>query len=663
VYVTVVQAEDQPDQGVIILSKSSPNLTVSAGSQASVYGTAVANDITLESGAKADLVNFPGSNSIKFQSDSNLFTVSRSGSIVTFQGSDGTELKMPATDSVQTISFAAREPLTLSLYQGQVMLDDQVITTTPVYLGNPELSVNPTSRNVDSESGTTTFSVSNTGVDTMAWTAEVTSGGDWLTIISGESGSDSGTISCQYDANVETDPRTGVIRITATGASGSPMDVTVTQQAHVSCSYSISPTSGSFSADGESKSISVTPSSSNCNWTTSESLSWVSLSSATGTGSGSVTVSVDPNTGDARSGSVTIAGKTYSINQDGAGFSTLGATVIDLRFFETGDTEPPPDQRTFATSFSQGSTRRVHYHLWLEYPPPATRVDFTLTIRYYKPDGSLLSQFEQHAYVEPTWTTGSSHSFGWGWTSPGNWPVGTYTVGIFDGATEIARGAFSINENGEPDECGAYIAPGVWKEFDCYNLAAIGKITGADPFTPSWELNGGYWQWGRKGPDPDQEDWYNTNTEHFAYGPTGPGESEANSGSINDWDQSYAPNGSWSDSQKTANDPCPSGFRVPTKTEWDGVLNNNTQCTVGSWSYSATNYSSARFFGDDLMLPAAGLRYFTSGALGVRGYDGRYWGSSESSSSLACNLYFDGGSADTYDYGRLFGFSVRCISE
>lgn len=54
--------------------------------------------------------------------------------------------------------------------------------------------------------------------------------------------------------------------------------------------------------------------------------------------------------------------------------------------------------------------------------------------------------------------------------------------------------------------CGAYVAPGVWKEFECYNLAAIGKTTGDDPFTPSWRLIGGYWQWGRKGPDSSQ--WY-----------------------------------------------------------------------------------------------------------------------------------------------------------
>jgi hypothetical protein len=109
------------------------------------------------------------------------------------------------------------------------------------------------------------------------------------------------------------------------------------------------------------------------------------------------------------------------------------------------------------------------------------------------------------------------------------------------------------------------VALDVCKKFDCYNLAAIGKTTNDDPFTPSWRLIGGYWQWGRKGPSSSQ--WYDTNTGHFAHGPTGPGESEANSGEISNWDSSIAPNGSWSDSHTTANDPCPAGFRVPTKTQ------------------------------------------------------------------------------------------------
>jgi hypothetical protein len=214
--------------------------------------------------------------------------------------------------------------------------------------------------------------------------------------------------------------------------------------------------------------------------------------------------------------------------------------------------------------------------------------------------------------------------------------------------------------------CGAYVAPGVWKEFDCYNLAAIGKETYADPFTPSWELIGGYWQWGRKGPDPEQQDWYNTNTPNFAHGPTGIDAADANSGTIINWDSTEAPDGAWSDSTKTANDPCPAGYRVPTVNQWSQVLANNTLSPVGTWADSATNYSSAWFFGDSLMLPAAGSRRFNSGALRFRGNDGSYWSSSVLIGYGVFDLYFSNTLAYVTPISLSLsrsGHSVRCVAE
>ncbi|MEY3368427.1 MAG: hypothetical protein RI973_1582, partial [Bacteroidota bacterium] len=118
-----------------------------------------------------------------------------------------------------------------------------------------------------------------------------------------------------------------------------------------------------------------------------------------------------------------------------------------------------------------------------------------------------------------------------------------------------------------PSACRAKVNATDYKDFLCYNLGAAN--TSADPFTPSWEIIGGYWQWGRKGPDSTQ--WLNTNTSNFAHGPTGSGVGEANALAIGGWDLIAAANGAWSDTSKTADDPCPQGFRVPTKAQWAGV--------------------------------------------------------------------------------------------
>jgi len=118
-----------PVLGTVILTQNTPDVTLPEGSDALVYGTFPANHVVLESGAEAELINFPGQNTIQIQSDSSRFFVSRSGTVVFFEGSDGTKLKLPASTEVQTISFSDRV-MTLTIHAGQVFLDDQVITAT-----------------------------------------------------------------------------------------------------------------------------------------------------------------------------------------------------------------------------------------------------------------------------------------------------------------------------------------------------------------------------------------------------------------------------------------------------------------------------------------------------------------------------------------------------
>jgi hypothetical protein len=116
----------------------------------------------------------------------------------------------------------------------------------------PVLSVSPVSRDVAKNAGTTTFSISNTGTGTMLWTTAVTSGSSWLSITSGASGTNSGTINCSFTANTGALVRTATIRVTETDATGSPQYAKVTQagQESLTISGSVKTASGSICVSG-----------------------------------------------------------------------------------------------------------------------------------------------------------------------------------------------------------------------------------------------------------------------------------------------------------------------------------------------------------------------------------------------------------------------------
>lgn len=152
--------------------------------------------------------------------------------------------------------------------------------------------------------------------------------------------------------------------------------------------------------------------------------------------------------------------------------------------------------------------------------------------------------------------------------------------------------------------CGASLSnANGWQTFMCHNL---GATTSANPFIPAKALHGNYYKWGYSTPTATPDT------------PSGP---------ISGWDTSNSTQGLWQDASKTANDPCPPGWRVPNRTQWTAVATYGGGSWTGPDLNSPTNFSSGWMFGNTLFLPAAGARspVNDNGELGYRGNNGLYW--------------------------------------
>jgi len=97
------------------------------------------------------------------------------------------------------------------------------------------------------------------------------------------------------------------------------------------------------------------------------------------------------------------------------------------------------------------------------------------------------------------------------------------------------------------------------------------------------------------------------------------------------------------------NNPCPSGYRIPTTEELEAEMD--------SW----TSKDAEGAFGSPLKLPMSGFRSHVDGEL-HEGDIGRYW-SSEGSFSTARNLEFGSYTANVGGIGVAHGNCVRCIKD
>ena len=208
---------------------------------------------------------------------------------------------------------------------GTLTIAGQTYTVTQSALPTCSFSITPTAQSIGAIGGAgDTIDVSTASGCT--WSA--TSNASWLTITSGASGSGDGAVNFLVLANA------GGSRVGTLTVAGHTFTVS---QASLTCSFSINPTSQSIGGGaGAGAPISVTAPS-GCGWASTSNAPWLGITSGfTGTGNGTVTFSAGANPGAPRSGTLSIAGQTFTVNQangctyainpTSASFGLLGGT-------------------------------------------------------------------------------------------------------------------------------------------------------------------------------------------------------------------------------------------------------------------------------------------------------------------------------------------------
>lgn len=123
-------------------------------------------------------------------------------------------------------------------------------------------------------------------------------------------------------------PPTGFFSLPATGryiifansfSPGQTGNYSLTLTASTACVYALTPAVATFGAAGGTGSVNVTTfPAAGCNWTATSNAAWIPVTgNSEGNGNGTASYAVAPNSGPARTGTITIAGRVFTVTQAG----------------------------------------------------------------------------------------------------------------------------------------------------------------------------------------------------------------------------------------------------------------------------------------------------------------------------------------------------------
>ncbi|MGV8040267.1 MAG: BACON domain-containing protein [Thermoanaerobaculaceae bacterium] len=218
------------------------------------------------------------------------------------------------TQSGNGVVRVAIEPNHTASRQGTLTVAGQTVTVNQV-AGSPcTFSARPTS--MPSPPGGGMLQTQVDTAPTCPWRA--VSSVDWITFVASDRGTGPGMLPLQVAANPG-GARSGTITV-----EGNTM--TVQQSA---CSVSVAPTSVSIAAGGGpgQVTVSTTP---GCLWRAVSQAPWLTITSGdSGAGPGTLSLQVTANSGAARTGTITVEGKTVTVQQ-AACLMTATPTTISM---------------------------------------------------------------------------------------------------------------------------------------------------------------------------------------------------------------------------------------------------------------------------------------------------------------------------------------------